>query len=283
MTYDPSRPLVFMHIPKTAGIAVADALVQAADPPRCLFGFDLAFFGSFTDFDTVGSENRGFIHFGPATIPLGERLVRAHMSASTLRAAYGGGQFVTVLREPVCRLLSHFVFWRSFPPAALADWGGWAGRMALARGPLAAFLESPEIACQIDNVALRLLLWPHERIPDGGFIPPEEDAGLLDAARASLARFDHVGIAEAPDFWARLAAWLGRDFTPQRVNETPNLPPDARLDLAAELTSEAWARLEARTRLDRVLWTETLARADAAAIAEQARGRTIARLAALGA
>jgi hypothetical protein len=251
--YDAARPLIFMHIPKTAGIAVCDALVQAVRPPRVFFGFDQAFFGGFTDFETIAPATRAFIHSTPHSLPSNEPLVRAHMSLSTLRAAYPTGQFMTVLRDPTARILSHFLFWRGFAEADMRDWGAWADIMCLAQGSLAVFITDPRTACQIDNVATRLLLWPHPMIPNDGFIPPEADATLLAQALAALATLDHVGMQENPDFWPTLATWLGRSFQPARHNVTPKLPPDRTVDLAAELSSACQAHLTARTRLDRAL------------------------------
>jgi hypothetical protein len=251
--YDPTRPLIFMHIPKTAGIAVCDALVQAVRPPRVFFGFDHAFFGGFTEFETVAPATRAFIHTTPNTLPPNEPLVRAHMSLSTLRAAYPNGQFMTVLREPGARILSHFLFWRGFAEPDMRDWGAWADIMRLAQGPLADFLTDTRTACQIDNIATRLLLWPHPMIPDAGFIPPEADATLLAAAHAALAALDHVGHQENPDFWPALAAWLGCPFQPARHNVTPPLPPGRWVDLDAALTPACRNQLSARTRLDRAL------------------------------
>src|ERR1700678_3533901 len=143
------RPLVFLHIPKTAGIAVSYALMVSEQPPRVLCGFDPAFFGSFNDFESVPAENRAFIHLSPDTIPRDEKLVRAHMALSTLKAAYPGARFMTVVREPICRLLSHYVFWRGFTEQQDKDWGGWAAYSSLARGRLEAFLADRRIACQI--------------------------------------------------------------------------------------------------------------------------------------
>jgi hypothetical protein len=63
----------------------------------------------------------------PDSIPRDERLVRAHMALSTLRAAYPGARFMTVLREPTCRLLSHWVFWRGFTDETGQGLGGVGG------------------------------------------------------------------------------------------------------------------------------------------------------------
>jgi hypothetical protein len=275
--YEPGRPLIFMHIPKTAGIAICDALVQAVRPTRVFFGFDLAFFGPFDDFASVDPATRGFIHTTPETLPPGEKLVRAHMSLGTLRAAYPDGQFLTVLREPVSRILSHFLFWRGFSDAQIREWGGWAAVMRLAQGDLAGLLESPAAACQIDNVALRLLLWPNPAIADGGFIPPAEDAALLLQAQAALRGFSFSAAQEDPGFWPALSAWLGRPFAAASRNVTPPLPAERRLDLAAALTPGCRDLLRQRTRLDRVLWDMLRGGADDG-FGERIQQATISRL-----
>ena len=248
------RPLVFLHIPKTAGIAISYALMVAENPPRVLFGFDRAFFGPFSDFESVPAENRAFIHLSPDTIPRDEKLVRAHMALSTLRAAYQGARFMTVLREPICRLLSHYVFWRGFTEQQDRDWGGWAAYSGLARGRLEDFLADGRIACQIDNVAIRLLLWPHELIPQAGMIDPRHDAALIDQARIRLCGLDFVDAVENPFFDANLSAWLGVPPARVRMNETQPLAPALRTRLDQEFSSRAQSLLAARSRLDLALW-----------------------------
>jgi len=273
--------LIFLHIPKTAGIAISSALLAAARPPRVFFGFDRAFFGGFSDFDSVPQENRGYIHLTPHTIPRDETFVRAHMALSTLRAAFPDGRFMTVLREPVCRLLSHFVFWRGFSAEQDRGWGGWAARSGLARGSLAAFLQAPEVACQIDNVATRLLLWPHPAIPADGMIDPVDDAALVEAARARLAGLDFVDFVENPAIYANLAVWLGTDVAPAaRLNASAAMPAGLRTRLEGELTDRACASLAARCRLDLALW-ESVVERDGAAVRLAALTRGVARVAGL--
>jgi hypothetical protein len=248
------RPLVFLHIPKTAGISVSYTLMVAEGPPRVLFGFDRAFFGPFRDFGSVPAENRAFIHLSPDTIPRDEKLVRAHMALSTLRAAYPGARFMTVLREPICRLLSHYLFWRGFTEQQDKDWGGWAAYSGLARGRLEDFLADGRIACQIDNVATRLLLWPHDLIPEAGMIEARHDAALIDQARIRLCGLDFVDAVENPFFDANLAAWLGAPPARVRMNETPPLARAMRTRLDLELSLRAQGLLAARSRLDLALW-----------------------------
>lgn len=267
--------LVFLHIPKTAGIAVSSALLTVERPPRVFFGFDRAFFGGFSDFASIPAENRDYIHHTSDSLPRNETFVRAHMALATLRAAYPDGRFMTVLREPVCRVLSHFVFWRGFTAAQDHGWGGWAARSGLARGSLGAFLEAPEVACQIDNVATRLLLWPHPAIPENGMIDPADDAGLIEAALALLGGLDFVDYVENKGFFDNLAAWLGADVArPDRLNASGGMPAALRVCLDNELTAAACGSLAARSRLDLALWEAVVRRRGGEA--GQVRGTALA-------
>ena len=272
-----ARPLIFLHIPKTSGIAVAHAAVEATGPAEVFFGFDRAFFGAFSDWNSIAAENRAYIHHSAATLPPAARVVRAHMSLSTLRAAYPTGRFMTVLREPISRLLSHYVFWRGFSPEQHQGWGGWGTLSALATLPLADFLADPRIACQIDNVATRLLLWPHALIPDDGPIDPAHDAALLAAALARLRALDFADARENPDFSANLGAWLGATpvLTPRNVS--PPLPRALRFDLDQAMTAPVQSKLTTLCRLDAVLWQETLVRQAPALDAAQFRRQIVQR------
>jgi len=258
MTDSDARPLVFMHIPKTSGMAVENALVKAVAPRWVTFGFDLSFFGNFTAFDTLAPQNRDFVHFSADSFPRDGVLVRGHMAYSTLRAAYPNARFMTVLREPVCRLMSHFLFWRGFGDAELASWGEWRSRTEIAAGSLTNFLQAPSIACQADNMATRLLLWPHAKIPDAGFIDPADDDQLITDALAVLAKFDFAEAVENPHFAARLSGFLQSPVALERFNETKIMPLARRANLAQLLTNEAQALLMARTRLDAILWRHVM-------------------------
>ncbi len=269
-----------MHIPKTSGISVAHALVAAEQPQRVFFGFDRSFFGGFEDFASVAPATRAFIHLTPDTVPREEEVIRAHMALSTLRAAYPAGRFMTVVREPVCRLLSHFLFWRGFTADQLHDWGGWAAFSMLATGRLDAFLGHPEVACQIDNVATRLLLWPHALIPDAGFIDPAHDGLLAEAAWQNLAALDFADAIEAKGFAHRLGAFLGVEVALEPHNVSPPLPAALRAGAAAELTGQARSLLHTRTRLDQILWRRLVARSgeNVEARETESRAQGLARL-----
>ena len=61
--------------------------------------------------------------------------------------------------------------------------------MLNAHRSLLEFLTSAQIACQTDNVAVRMLLWPHPLIPDDDFTREENDEVLIELALASLEAF----------------------------------------------------------------------------------------------
>ncbi len=234
--FDPKRRLIFLHIPKSAGTTLTAELVRALRPATLVHGIDAALFGGFRDFAAMEPGLRRSIFLSPTAIAADADLAAGHIALSSLRRRYPAGQFMTLLREPITRLLSHWLFWRQQSDADLAAWGGWAARVKTARGTLARFLATPELAGTLDNVGLRLLLWPHPLIPDDGFIDPRSDAALLAQARWALSGFDFADILENPALHDNLRRWLGRPLMCGRLNETVLRRPGAQADLAGELT-----------------------------------------------
>jgi hypothetical protein len=252
--FDRARPVAFMHVPKTSGTAVTSGLASALMPSIMVGGFDHCPFGSYRSFETVHSSIRCQIYESPGSLPQPADLISGHFAFSTLRQAYPCAHYLTVLREPFSRLLSHWLFWRSHTDAELAPWGAWAERVRKSRKPLVSFLDDPMLAGQTDNLALRMLLWPHPLLPEDRFIDPASDSCLLREANARLDEFDFVDIVENVAFEDRLQSWLGRSFSHARVNETRPIPLAFRTPLHAELASEALELLQSRSRLDFHLW-----------------------------
>jgi len=251
--FDASRPLAFMHIPKTSGSALTFGLTSALRPSRIVGGFDHCLFGSFKEFDRIDAGLKQHIYASADEIPSNAQLIAGHIGFSTMRQAYPLAQCMTIMREPASRLLSHWLYWRQHSDAALQPWNVWADRVRYARHTLAIFLGSPLVACQTDNVALRMLLWPHPMIPSGDFIDPVYDQCLIDEAIAVCSGFDFIDIIENLDFLKNLESWLGARIPYDRRNETfPD--PSIHTKLSAELTTEACDLLDARTRLDRRIW-----------------------------
>jgi hypothetical protein len=222
-------------------------------------GFDHCLFGAFREFDAFDPVVQQHIYASPASLPRAAELIAGHLALSTVRQAYPRAQSLTILREPVSRLLSHWIFWRQHTDAELTPWGAWADRVRYARQPLATFLREPLLACQTDNLALRMLLWPHPLVPPDRFIDPNDDDRLVAKALAQLRDFDFVEVIENDDFVRNLQLWLGRPVTYDRLNETGPLPANFRAPLHPQLTAEAHDLLVARSRLDLRLWAEIAA------------------------
>jgi hypothetical protein len=258
--YDSIRPLVFMHIPKSAGTSLSDALKTAIKPRAFFSAFDRCTFGTFDGFQSIAEEIRRAIVFDAAEIPPGLDLISGHMAFSTTSQAYPDAQFMTILREPVSRLMSFWLFWRSKRDENLVPWGRWADYVRKSRRPLREFIRARDISCQVDNQTLRMLLWPHPLVPDDDFIDERHDEELIQAALSRLDQFSFVDVVENPDMVARLQNWLGRPLLLQKLNETDDIPRALKTPIQQEFDPETLTLVVHRSRLDLKLWQEVVAR-----------------------
>jgi hypothetical protein len=278
------RPLVFMHIMKTSGVALRAGLREVLPSPEYIGGFDRGYFGAFRSFETMSPEIRQGIHeaLPPAN---GIDFVTGHMAYSTLIRGLPAARFMTVLREPRSRILSLWMYWRSMSDEEVSLFGAWRRIIRLTRQPLIEFLNHPEAACQTDNVYVRMLLWPHPLIPDDGFIDSASDGRLAREAAGRLKTFDFTDVIENPRLEDNVRAFLTRPFVYRRANESPPMPSELRVPLEEELTGEALLLVGHRSRLDRELWraiaAERIAGADLTALRDDTFRRTITRYAAL--
>jgi hypothetical protein len=251
--FDRSRMLAFMHIPKTAGSSMIGALANALQSRHVVSGYDHILFGAYSDFASFAPEVQKLIYHTPDALPETE-LVVGHISYDTLMRRYPAAQVTTVLREPMLRLLSLWIFWRGHSDARLAEWGSWANTVRLARGPLEHFLRAQQLACQTDNVAVRMLLSPNKLIPPHSFIDPQHDATLLAQATQRLRGFAYADVLESDRFLDDWQAWLGVPVSLSRLNETSKVPAPLRKLLDMEMTDDALNQLARCTRLDLELW-----------------------------
>ena len=239
-TYKSSVPLVFMHIPKTGGVALSKALLGSLQPLRALdMVFDRVLFGDFVAFDSIHPDIRRTIYLDSNDLPSDADFVSGHISFSTLLKKYPNSNYVTFLREPVSRILSFWVYWRSHTDDQLRQWGRWAERVRLATNSLADFLSRKKIAFQTDNLYVRMLVRPHSLIQDNKFIDQRNDRALLSEAIARLKQFSYVDLIENPTLQTDLQAWLGQPFACSRENETLPIRPPLNASLYKELTTEA--------------------------------------------
>jgi hypothetical protein len=268
--------IVFNHIPKSAGTSLRIALARAAGVPLEVDGFDHLLFGGFDRFHELAPAIRSKIVDAPGDLPADAALVAGHYGLSTTRARYPLARHMTVLREPRSRVLSHWMFWRGYQRVDLAGWGGWADYVAKAHTSFVDFLEDEAIAAQVDNVALRFLLWPHRSVPVDGFIDEADDDALLFEAMAKIDGMDFVDVIEHAGFERGLAEWLGKPLTIDRHNETAPIPPDMKTSLARELSPRAFMALSRRTRLDNALWLH-VARRNLGGAADNIRDASLAQ------
>jgi hypothetical protein len=251
--YNPAVPIVFMHIPKTSGTAFAKGLQAAVLPNRPFAGFGTILFGHFDEFGTLSGELRRKICLDHSDLPSSD-FISGHIAFSTLFQRYETANFLTVLREPTSRILSHWLYWRALTDEQLAPWGKFSEYLKQAREPLVHFLACKKIAAQTDNISIRMLLWPNRLIPPDDFINPRNDDTLISEAIARIKQFAFVDIIENPKMMMNLQAWLGRSVEYLSTNETHPTPPPLRRLLHAELAPEALDLIEARGRLDLRLW-----------------------------
>lgn len=277
------RPLAFMQAPKTSGSALTTGLCDVLPSTARIHGWDHAFFGAFREFETMSSGVRQDIY---QTLPPanGADFVYGQFAYSTIVQSRPAARLMTVLREPRTRLLSLWLYWRSFSDDDHAAAGAWGRVQRLTRQPLAEFLNHPEAACQTDNVYVRRLLSPHPLIPDDGFIDSAADERLASEAVARLRAFDFTDIVENPRLEDNVRGFVARPFVYQRVNET-DVRSESGFRLEEELAGETLLLVEHRSRLDRELWravaSERIAGVDPTVLSDDTFRRTITRYAAL--
>jgi hypothetical protein len=210
---DPVRPVViFVHIPKTAGTALREAIEEAYRPSERLHLY---------------SQNA----FHPAglqawQLPLDQRarlrLVSGHVGVGVHEALPGPSTYVTFLRHPFARLRSQYVhFLRHYPEGLLEN-----GRTLT----LAEVIERPT-SVAFDNSMVRMIAG----VDDADYPIGTIDDAVLETALSNLQRrFGFVGTQErAEASYRRLCALFGWSARPSlhRTNVTADagaLPGEAR-------------------------------------------------------
>jgi hypothetical protein len=266
----PFAPLVFVHVPKTAGASVAavlqralveelgcaqDALSGSAPPPppgaRCVWAHALA--GPDGDDRTaLAAAATGAVHrevrldFLMGHVPFGV--------CPLLNASGGGCDYTTVLRHPLDRLLSHYGYLlRRAPHIVLEACAECATIEGFAEALAAGRLQG----LYLDDLATRLIsgdaFWQTftgNRLCDAA---PASDTAMLARAKFNLAHhFSVIGFTDRLDeYLARVRGRLGLPPTPPApaggggAAGTPRMheaPPGGRLR-AGHLAPETRAAL----------------------------------------
>jgi hypothetical protein len=282
--YEEGRPLVFNHIPKTAGTSLTEALLAALQPDRHTHVLDGVVLGDYDHLATMRRAARTMIVVDPGQLDRNLQFVTGHISPSTTMGRFPEAPHITFLREPRTRILSLWLYSRSRPLRERRYWGRYGERIGMGDRELGDYLDNPGAALGVDNMITRFLLWPHPLIASDDFIHAQHDAVLLEHARTRLAEFAYVGVVEDPDMAARLAGFLGVPLSvPRRKEGSPfsgrdRLDVEGSVDMASDL-------LEHRSRLDRQLWEDvvrrTLPDAVPAELATRTLGGAVARYARL--
>ncbi|MHB1924273.1 MAG: hypothetical protein ACYCSJ_06255 [Acidimicrobiales bacterium] len=236
--------IYFLHIMKTAGTSLVNAMAARSGSRLCLSQVFL-----------------DHIPFLPEPLLKGAALVAGHLGAGVIPSLAPDAKVVTVIREPVSRVLSHYAHILR-DPAVVAN---------TARLSLAEFVRSPRWRPLVENFQARHLVhdvgvsraWvdfsPPEALaglgppfPDVDALPlqflldysplPMPEAELAAAATARLESLDLVGVTDRLDeFHAHLLTHWGqraegglpRDNAGVGTVRAEEVPEDLRAEIVA--------------------------------------------------
>ncbi|MGH3411722.1 MAG: hypothetical protein ACRDPH_01405 [Marmoricola sp.] len=250
---EPGRPLVFSHIPKTAGTSMRQSLVEALRPTRCVTGYDASLAGGY-GVDGLRPPRPDRVFAAPEEIPADADLVLGHIAPSTTRTRFPDAEHVTFLRNPQVRILSQWLHGRAVTEWDIRRWGAFRDSFRQTWRPLPDYLRISRVAANTDNTITRFLVWPHPRVPDSGWIDERDDDGLFEAAVAELERMAHADVIENPGFADDLTRWLGRPLPGQRANARTWVPQRRHPDAQRDFGPRARRLLAHSTRIDVRLW-----------------------------
>jgi len=277
----PDQPLVFSHIPKTAGTSLTAALHQALQPDVFVQGMDQSLAGGYDDFESFGQTAREMMILSPEEIPADATLVAGHIGPATTMARFPDADHITFLRNPASRILSQWMHCRSLTEFDIRHWGPGAQAFRVAWLPLKDYLRHPLVATNTDNTISRFLAWPNPLLPGNDFIASTADDVVAEAAIARIDAMAHVDLVENPAFISDLGAWLGSETPQTRLNERAYVPRRMRPDFETELDGETRELIAERTRIDVRVWKHVAARvlpdADHDAVLAETFDRAITR------
>lgn len=193
----PEPTLIFLHIPKTAGISLRDILLKNTRGP------------SFRIIHPIDDTAR------LAALPESERaafeLVEGHLYFGVHELLPRPARYLTMLRDPVERVLSYYSFVREFKDHHL-------NAAVNCPGFTLADCFRSGLTIELDNFMVRCLAGSrHIHVPFGGVT-----TAMFDEAAANLDRIDLLGLTEQFDeSIARFCAALGWPTPPApRLNTT---------------------------------------------------------------
>jgi hypothetical protein len=258
----PERLRCFLHVPKSGGTSVYEAL-RAALPDVSLSvktNDTSTFCYGFTAFEELTREARETLLVEEWELDALSRsdVVFGHFSLPTLLRFAPRESIATVLREPRTRLLS-FYAWQRLTPGLFDMWQPYRPEVEALR-PLDDYLSEPQIAPEVDNVVCRMLLYGDPQIPALDFIAPDDVESLASDAIAQLDQLGFVGVLErAQATWEGLSRFFDAPIEParERVTASAGVAPDA-LPLLEPISDRTLDLLEARSAADALVYTHAL-------------------------
>jgi hypothetical protein len=191
-------PVIFLHIPKTAGTTLHDILDRQY-PPEEVHSFGADAHASVAQYKSLDEESRNKI-----------RLLRGHMAFGLHEYMPNVAGYFTILRDPVSRVISYYNFIRRTPDHYLYD------QVIGNDLSLHALLESG-LPLMMNDAQVRLIsgVWGEPAFA-------EVSPAMLDSAKKNLAdAFIVVGLTEQFDKTLCLLKeklnWQ-QDITYQRLN-----------------------------------------------------------------
>jgi hypothetical protein len=250
-----------MHVPKSGGSSIVNALALAL-PPESLAPqrFDTSVFCDFEDFQNLHPGLRAQIVTEPHEVQsLGRhRAIAGHFALSTLLQVTDAARIATVLREPQTRLLSLYMYWRT--PGISDLWTPYTANEHALR-PMAEFLAESRVAPMVDNQLCRMLLQPDTRLPPHDHADSRDIPSIAGDAIARLETLGFVGILELGDtLWRHIGDIFGVPLDPCKINRTGELSTPVAMRLGeAPLGADAIHLLTQRTAADAVVYDFALA------------------------
>lgn len=170
--------VIFLHIPKAAGTTFS-RIVERQYPPRHTYTILPTpghYSGTFADFERLPLSRRASL-----------RLLKGHMPFGYHRLLPGPFSYITFLREPVKRVLSHYAHARRDPEHNLYPY---MSKMSLKE----ALTRRIYVAEAFDNFQTRLISGAWHDVPFGAL-----DDSVLEAAKENLRCHFAVGLVERFD------------------------------------------------------------------------------------
>ena len=244
-------PVAFLHLEKTGGVSLAKLLTDMFHPhqidpdPRRTLAPHVA--------PPFAGRSLDGIRRHP--------LVFGHYDLPSLQRLDPNRTLVTMLRNPVERILSLYYYWRSIDLGAVPVSASHAAVRTAHRCGLLEFLETddPAVRNHIDNLYVRRLTGGYATGARPDPVRQAPEAGL-SAALAGLGQFDFVGITEqmgaSVSALGDLLGFQPPDTIPQENVTAANMASGGvfRAVPRETLTPAHWRQLGRLTRLDAVIY-----------------------------